>query len=204
MSFNKRSWQASNFDDKIGEVDTYRRMDDDIRHYKPIVEGNVMYGGRIFWMTAPNYLSDSGAAPNDAETDWVITTTRNVDVSSALPTSWSDIKGVMVHVALRSEIPGPKVTATTYMNHKLRYSLKYNETPGDYNFLVGIYAQSQSTDAENIMMKYGNGAIVPCPLTFYQGKPYITYGVDTGFYNMKAVVDTYKIFSYMFIVGYLM
>lgn len=105
MAFNKRRWQASNFDEKIGENDSYRRLGDSgLRNYKIGLNNRSASGnqeitgvgfapsivillafdttaGNLNWSVGFDYVTSKGSLYQDTNgTLMHISTTKSINI----------------------------------------------------------------------------------------------------------------------------
>ena len=179
---------------------------DNIIHDIPnvIIASDMVYGGHIVFKDAPSYISAIFLSYDDAEEDRTVTSsTTNRDISSYLPKGLTNVKGVLLSVVVINYIHQWKTQFGTYMRSYVRYSTRYGETPGLYNYLTYSTLYHTAADADNIRLTLATGRQCVCPVTFSGGVPYITYNLYATFGGMTVNNIDYYCEAYVFLVGFL-
>ncbi len=208
MGFNKKRWQASNFDEKIGTADSYRRMGDSQSiHQEPNITArspDLTYAGHIIFKETPNFISNITLAYTDTDVlKNASSAVTNVNLTSYLPAEFIDIKGVLIFVLLKVSADGGKTKPTTLLTTNVRYSSKYNITPGTFNIFGYLRIRGQAADADNYGMFHSIGHPTMLPVTKDSGIFYITWTSLMDFSSMVNANDSYSISNSIYLQGFI-
>ena len=144
-----------------------------------VIASNMKYGGHIYFNTYNVGVIGSitvTQATEETSTSYTSTAQTN-DITDYLPSDVTNAKAILANVHNQVSLLGTKVSSGSDIRSNVRYSLTYNTTSDNANYISGIRTKSQSIEGDDLELFAEQVTHAIIPITYNGDTPYITWDV---------------------------